>query len=205
MNSMNIALFRFINDLGLHLNILNPLIVFIAEYGVVVLALWMISLWFWTSEKVQTRATLISATFVFLLSEVIAKIGGLFITHPQPFATLPNVQQLISHEIDNSFPSDHTILFFSICTTLFLTSKSTKRIFYLIAASIVGLARIWVGVHYPIDVLTAAFIGIVVACSLSSFLTRSRIVLSIVNLYNHLTKRFKKVANDQTNISEREG
>ncbi|MEK5233811.1 phosphatase PAP2 family protein [Lysinibacillus sp. FSL K6-0232] len=93
----------------------------------------------------------------------------------------------------------------SICTTLFLNSKSTKRIFYLIAASVVGLSHIWGGVHYPIDVLTAAFIGIAIACSLSSFITRSRVVLSIVNLYDHLTKRVKKAANDQTNISEREG
>jgi undecaprenyl-diphosphatase len=166
--------------------------VFFAEYGVYLLALWMVFQWFFTKEKVRTRIVMVGSIFAFLLSEVIGKVLGIFVSHPQPFATLPKVNQLISHEIDNSFPSDHTILFFSICMMLLLGSKSSKRFFYLVVASIIGFSRIWVGVHYPIDVLTAAFIGILVSIVLYPVIIRSKILAQIINAYNHYTKKSKK-------------
>ncbi|MBO1583251.1 undecaprenyl-diphosphatase [Bacillus sp. XF8] len=190
MNSINNFLFRSINDLGFHLTVLNPVMVFMAEYGVFLLAIWMILHWFFTKKKVRVRTVLAGSLLAFLFSEVIGKMLGKFIAHPQPFATLPNVNQLISHEIDNSFPSDHTILFFSICMMLFLGSQSSKRVSYLIAATIVGFSRIWVGVHYPIDVLAAAFIGIFVSIILYPVITHSKILIRIINTYNRFTEKF---------------
>jgi undecaprenyl-diphosphatase len=176
MNSINLSIFRSINDLGFNLTFLNPVIIFIAQYGVYFLALWMILHWFFSREKVRTRMVLAGSLFAFFLSEVIGKVLGRFIVHPQPFATLPHVNQLVSHEIDNSFPSDHTILFFSICMMLFLGSKSSKRSLYLVAATLVGISRIWVGVHYPVDILVAALIGITVSSILYPFIIHSRMV-----------------------------
>lgn len=191
MNSVNISLFRLINDLGFQLKFMNPIIAFIAEYGVFLLAFWMILCWFSTHEKVHARVVLLGSLISFLISEVIGKVLGTFIEHPQPFAALPDVTQLISHEIDNSFPSDHTILFFSICMMFFLGSKSSKRVFYLIAASIVGIARIWAGVHYPIDILVAALIGILVASILYPIITRSKVLVRIINIYDHFAGLLK--------------
>ncbi|HWO97842.1 MAG TPA: undecaprenyl-diphosphatase [Bacillus sp. (in: firmicutes)] len=198
MNSINIFLFRVINDLGFHLAVFNPIMVFIAEYGVFLLALWMILQWFFSKEKVRTRIILTGSLLAFFVSEVIGKVLGIFIAHPQPFATLPNVNQLISHEIDNSFPSDHTILFFSICMTLFLGSKSSKRVSYLVAAALVGFSRIWAGVHYPIDVLVAAFIGIFVSSILYPVITQSKILALMINAYTRLSEKLK-----ETNIGSK--
>lgn len=191
MNSIDISLFRSINDLGFHITYLNPVMVLVAEYGVYLLALTMILQWFLTKEKVQKRMILIISLVSFFVSEVIAKVLGKFVEHPQPFATLTNVNQLVSHEIDNSFPSDHTILFFSICMTLFLGSNSNKRVLYLVAASIVGFSRIWVGVHYPIDVIVAAFIGIVVSSILYPTISRLRIIKRLILTYNRFTDKIK--------------
>jgi undecaprenyl-diphosphatase len=163
MYSINISVFRAINDLGFHLTFLNPIMVFFAKYGVFLLALWMILFWFLAKEKVWARIVLVGSVVSFVFSEVIGKVLGKFIEHVQPFATLSNVNKLMTHEIDNSFPSDHAILVFSICTMLFLGSKSSKRVSFLIFATMIGFSRIWVGVHYPIDVLIGAFIGIFVS------------------------------------------
>lgn len=189
MNSMDVYLFRSINNIGFQLPYLNPLMVFIAEYSVVFLALWMIIDWFFTKEKIRTRIVLVGTILAFGVSEAIAKGLGQFISHTQPFAVLPNVNQLISHEIDNSFPSDHTILFFSICMMLFLGSQSKMRISFLLAAAIVGLSRIWVGVHYPFDVLAGALIGIFVSSILYPFITKSKVFANIVHAYNRFEGR----------------
>ena len=82
--------------------------------------------------------------------------------HVQPFVTL-EANQLIEKEVNNSFPSDHTMVMFSFLFVLFLASKSQTRGLYLVWAAVASLARIFVGVHYPSDVLvaavTASFVG----------------------------------------------
>ncbi len=54
----------------------------------------------------------IQAIVAFVIAEVIGKIAGKFHLNYQPFAVLPDVNKLVDHAVDNSFPSDHTILFF---------------------------------------------------------------------------------------------
>lgn len=189
MNSLDISLFRFINDLGFHWTFFNPILVFITEYSVYILAFWMIFQWFFIKEKVRTRTILAGAILSFIISEMIGKVLGVFVEHPQPFATLPHVNQLISHEIDNSFPSDHTLLFFSICMMLFLGSKSSKRIFYLLIAALVGFSRIWVGVHYPMDVLVAAFIGTIVSSMLFPVIIHSKLLARVIAASNRLMNK----------------
>ncbi len=65
----------------------------------------------------------IQAMVAFVIAEVIGKIAGKFHLNYQPFAVLPNVNKLVDHAVDNSFPSDHTILFFSICFSFWLVRK----------------------------------------------------------------------------------
>ncbi|WP_110926779.1 undecaprenyl-diphosphatase [Bacillus massiliglaciei] len=187
MNDINLFLFRTINDLGFDLTFLNPIAFFLAEYALFVLALWMIAKWIFTKEKIRTRLVLAGAILSFLCGEVLAKGIGHFISHPQPFASLSHVNQLVAHEVDNSFPSDHTLLFFSICMMLFLGSTSNKRIIYLIAAVLVGLSRIWVGVHYPVDVAAGAAIGILASVLLYPLVIRSKMLTAVIQKYNRLS------------------
>ena len=56
----------------------------------------------------------IQAMVAFVIAEVIGKIAGKFHLNYQPFAVLPHVNKLVDHAVDNSFPSDHTILFFNL-------------------------------------------------------------------------------------------
>ncbi|MDA1904348.1 undecaprenyl-diphosphatase [Bacillus cereus] len=159
-SQFNIDSFRTINDLGKQYSFLNPAIVFLAEYMVYIFALIILVYWFTGSRK--SRMMIIQAMVAFVIAEVIGKIVGKVHLNYQPFAVLPDVNKLVDHAVDNSFPSDHTILFFSICFSFWLVHKKTGWL-WLILALCVAISRIWVGVHYPFDVAIGALIGCISA------------------------------------------
>lgn len=69
---------------------------------------------------------------------------------------------LISSPPTNSFPSTHTALAFAAAGSIFLYQRFLG-FFGMIIAAFVGLSRIFVGVHYPEDIVAGAFWGIIVA------------------------------------------
>ena len=62
----------------------------------------------------------------------------------------------------NSFPSGHTSTSFACATVLSFFVPRAAPAFYLLALAI-GYSRIYVGVHWPLDVLGGAVIGLVTA------------------------------------------
>lgn len=157
---INITLFRMVNDLGKEHTYLNSVFSFIAEYLVVFLALSVLFSWF--TRNRENRIMIISATITFIFSIIIGKVLGLFYSNYQPFVELTGVNLLIEKEVDNSFPSDHTILFFSYCFSFWLFKRGVWSL-SLLVATLVGISRIWVGVHYPFDVLTSIIISFTIA------------------------------------------
>lgn len=180
LSGLNNSIFRMINDLGKQFTYLNPVIAFIAEYMVFFLALSVIIFWF--TRKKQNRMMVICATIAFVISEVIGKIAGKFYSHQQPFAVFSNVNQLIAHEVDNSFPSDHTLLFFSFCVTFLLFKKRYGFLWILLAFS-VGFSRIWAGLHYPVDIIVAAAIGSTLSLIVYQVVPRLLIVKKFLGTY----------------------
>ncbi|MBT2667199.1 undecaprenyl-diphosphatase [Bacillus sp. ISL-4] len=160
LSEMNSTLFRMINNLGKQYTDLNPFFVFIAEYMIYFLVLAVLMFLF--SRRNKNRIMVICAFITLVISELLAKIAGQFHSNNQPFAELPNVNRLVEKAVNNSFPSDHTIIFFSFCITFWLFKRGWG-ILWVILAVLVGISRIWVGVHYPADVLVGAIISIVSA------------------------------------------
>ncbi|MFE4075541.1 undecaprenyl-diphosphatase [Peribacillus sp. YIM B13477] len=160
LSEMNSNLFRMINNLGKQYTDLNPFFVFIAEYMIFFLVLAVLMFLF--SRNNKNRIMVICAFIALVISEILAKIAGQFHSNYQPFAELPNVNMLVEKAVNNSFPSDHTIIFFSFCITFWLFKRGWGFLWGILAV-LVGISRIWVGVHYPADVLVGAIISIVSA------------------------------------------
>ena len=64
--------------------------------------------------------------------------------------------------LDSSFPSGHTSTSFACATILTLAFPRAAPGFFLLALAI-GFSRIYVGAHYPLDVVGGAALGIVTA------------------------------------------
>ena len=73
---------------------------------------------------------------------------------------------------DHSFPSGHAATSFACATTLTFFAPRLAPAFFLLAAAI-AWSRVYVGVHYPLDVLGGALLGIAVAIALR-WLVRAR-------------------------------
>lgn len=180
LSEINIELFRMFNDLGKEIIFLNPIMIFFAKYMKYFLLFGIIMYWF--TRKRENRIMIISSMFAFVIAEVFGAIAGAIHSNNQPFAELSNVNQLIGHAIDNSFPSDHAIEFFSICIT-FLLFKKNLRYVWLAIAILVSFSRIWVGVHYPADILVGAILGIIGAALCYWIIPQLNVIKKLLDIY----------------------
>lgn len=89
----------------------------------------------------------------FLLKTIFAR--------PRPWLTVPELLPLIEPPDPHSFPSGHTCAAFAAAGVWFHTfSKRWERIAALFAAILMGFSRLYVGVHYPSDVLAGVCTGL---------------------------------------------
>lgn len=89
---------------------------------------------------------------------------------PRPFEILPNISPLDPSATGFSFPSSHAIAAFCLATVMTIGFK--KKVFYLVAliyALIICYSRIYLGVHFPLDVVAGAFIGILFGWLIANF------------------------------------
>ena len=87
-----------------------------------------------------------------------AALGHLW-HHDRPFVDHPHQTfLLVPHGADNSFPSDHATVAFAIAFAVLAFHRRLGAVF-LAGAVLVGLDRIAVGVHYPVDVAASVVVG----------------------------------------------
>ncbi|MGW6916623.1 phosphatase PAP2 family protein [Kitasatospora sp. NPDC054939] len=67
---------------------------------------------------------------------------------------------------DWSFPSNHSVTAFAAATALGCVDRRLGRV-AAVAAVLMALSRVWVGVHYPHDVLIGSLVGVLVALPLT--------------------------------------
>ena len=91
----------------------------------------------------------ISAFFVTLLK--------IFFNRSRPFIKFPDLNSIVD-VTSASFPSGHTTLAFSVLIPFFRISKILGYV-WLFVATLIGLARIYEGVHFPSDILAGILLG----------------------------------------------
>lgn len=100
--------------------------------------------------------------YALVLSGLIAACLKLAYHSPRPFTVLENVRQLTIPTEPNSFPSGHTSSTFSVVSVLVWTLRENKAGVCLLVlfAFLLAFSRIYVGAHYPFDVLVGAVVGV---------------------------------------------
>lgn len=112
-----------------------------------------------TRWKLACVSALVSAGLALGVNQVISHLWE----RARPFTEHPALTHVLSaRTADPSFPSDHASAAFAIAFAVLAFSRRGGGLF-LLAATVVGLSRIALGVHYPSDVLAGAFVGYLAA------------------------------------------
>jgi undecaprenyl-diphosphatase len=181
--------FQQINELGHTLSALNPIMRIFASYAEYLFYAGVILYWLTRHaiKRQMVAESLLSASIALSCSGLI----GHYFYRDRPFVT-HTVLQLIAHPANASFPSDHAIGAFTIATSIWLFRRKEGTVWLLLAACI-AFSRVWTGVHYPLDVLAGAGIGILAAVAVHQLFMRStgaeKRLEAIIHLYEAIESK----------------
>ncbi len=157
MNSVDVVLFQSINQFAGKWPFLDSLGVFLAsrlEYF-----LWF-ALFLFLVKNFRKNIFLILQAFGaaafsrYFIAQVIRWIWY----RPRPFLVM-NVNQLLQYSNEASFPSGHASFYFAMSTVVYLHNKKAGIVFFA-ASLLITFSRVFVGIHWPTDILAGAIIGI---------------------------------------------
>src|SRR5688500_2288430 len=172
------SLFIIINEFHVKLPAeLNYFMILITLYGRELFLPFVLGLIFIFGGKNGKKAVVIAGISILILIPIVSIIKD-YIERPRPF--VPGLDTLMSVDTNYSFPSVHSTLIVAGFVTTLVLFKGTKytKILPLLLGIDTGLvcfSRIYVGVHYPFDVLGGFFLG-------------SGISFLIISLVNYLPK-----------------
>jgi membrane-associated phospholipid phosphatase len=155
LQNIDTAVFSFING-SMHNSHIDTVMIFITEHPPLFMAIALLFL----LPKYRTRliAPLVLSLLAFGLSDGVGGIVKNIVARERPFQVLPHVNRLVD-ALAYSFPSSHASNTFAFATAMFYFFRAAALPF-LAVASIVSFSRIYVGVHYPSDVLGGMLWGI---------------------------------------------
>lgn len=119
------------------------------------------------------RASLEMLSALALTTGVVERIVKVYFRRRRPFVTLVKAMVVGRKPGSWSFPSGHTATSFACASALGRSYRRKRPVFYGIA-SVVGFSRVYLGHHYPIDVLSGATIGELVSRLVGLAVRRAR-------------------------------
>ena len=137
----------------------------------------------WIRGTAEDRQAAVSAALAALLGLAAAAILSSVYFEPRPFmeGVAPNI---LGHATDSGYPSDHATLLFALCFGFWSRPPPTWRSLWIPALGLalaVSWARVFLGVHYPVDILGAAFVAAVAAAATAT--TTGRLVTDRLTVF----------------------
>ena len=160
------ALFLWINALVGNVPAVDAAMVWLAsDYLVPVsMGLTLVALWFIgkdAPQRMRYQIGMFTALTAMALSSLVVLISNALFFRPRPFDGLDGINLLFYQPTDSSFPSNSAAAAFAIAAAVWCINRRIGTALF-IAAIVYGFSRVYVGVHYPADILGGAAIALVV-------------------------------------------
>ncbi len=163
--NIDLYIFNLINGLAFRwywLDFVGFVLAKYSEYILVVVLFLFLAINFKKYWRMLLEAIIAAVFTRFVLVEIIRWLWF----RPRPFVT-NNANLLIDYNTkEASFPSGHASFYFALSTIIYFYNKKIGIIFYIASLCIV-LARVFVGIHWPSDILSGAIVGILVGLALN--------------------------------------
>ncbi|GAC1398352.1 MAG: undecaprenyl-diphosphatase [Sediminibacterium sp.] len=151
---------------------MNQVIIFCAKY-LFVFSLLIAGIYFIRQKRNIQVKMLVFGLLCAGISYLVALALGQLYFDPRPFVA-GHFQPLIEHDTENGFPSDHTLLVSTVAGVVSIFNRRLSIWLWVITV-IVGLARVYAGVHHFMDVIASAAIAILVT-SLLYYIFKKRLL-----------------------------
>lgn len=145
----------------------------------------------WLRGRPGERRMVTSALAAAALGGLCSTLLSLLLPMPRPFMAGIG-HTYLAHAADPSFPSDHVTLLATLAFVLLRAPGRAQRLSgtgLLVAAALTGWARVFLGVHFPLDIVGAVAIAACCAAVATSAFTRPLLAAVTVHaeqLYRHL-------------------
>ncbi len=153
---LDTRLFLLFNREWVHpvLDFLMPLITDFDHWRIPVILVLLVAL---ARGRAETRVGVLFAILAVVVADQICSAGiKPIFDRPRPFKVLEEARKLVGAHA-SSFPSSHAANTFAAGTFLALRFRRMRAV--LLVSAVVGYSRVYVGVHYPLDVGAGAGIG----------------------------------------------
>ena len=181
---MNMELFRLINNLANKNGVIDRIMIFFSNYVpyifmAVTVIVFILGI---KQKKCEYREIAFSTIFITIINMIINLIIRSIFHVERPFIH-NKVNLLVPHDAASSFPSNHATGTMSIALGLGKYNK-TLEVIMTILSIIVGFSRVYVGDHYPADV-----IGAYVIVFATSYIYNLKLRSKVENLYKIVEKK----------------
>ena len=153
---------------------LDRVVEFVGEYGLLFAMILLIMWCWWTVRRrpgsAEEAASSVAALVWAPLAAAVAVLVNVpirgFVERPRPFLDHQGLEVLVAGKTDYSFVSDHATITMAMAVGLFVANRKFGLV-GLGTALLEGFCRIYMGVHYPTDVVGGFALGTAVALLLS--------------------------------------
>ena len=161
---MDASIFRWINRLANRTDWAHGIFTAYAKYGIVLFGLLLVIAYLDGRQHDDVRAVAgaVWAGGAALVALGLAQIIGGAVNRARPYNAMSGVHLLIDRTADFSFPSDHATVAGAVAAGLLLSNRRWGIVAAVLAVAM-AFTRVYVGTHYPSDVVAGLLLGVVVA------------------------------------------
>ena len=159
LSNLNQNLFLYINSSNESSAFLHQFGIFIAQDLLHIFFILFALLWLWGDNI--TKKYIAKVIIFTMIGGCISQLISHFFHMPRPFV-LGIGHNILPHAPTGSFPSNHMFIFSSIAFSYLFSPYKQYGITLLFIALLVGWSRVFVGVHFPLDILGGFIIAFLV-------------------------------------------
>ncbi|AWD05560.1 TPA: undecaprenyl-diphosphate phosphatase [Klebsiella aerogenes] len=155
LENINYALFALINATPSSSWWAIEVATFIAKDLIIIVPLLVVALWLWGPNQ---RQLVFKVMLALALSLSISWVIGHLFPHDRPFVDGVGYN-FLHHAADDSFPSDHGTVIFTFALAFLFWHRVWSGTLLLVIASAIAWSRVYLGVHWPLDMLGGLLAG----------------------------------------------